>query len=71
MEYWQKRRKNNDSARKSRESKKEKEKNFYKRALELEYENLYLQECLSLAEAELANLGHPFVPPVFGGQCYY
>ncbi|KAH9515470.1 hypothetical protein Btru_014576 [Bulinus truncatus] len=71
MDYWQKRRKNNDSARKSRESKKEKEKNFYKRALELEYENIYLHECLRLAEAELTSLGHQFVPPAFDHQNFY
>ncbi|XP_005091463.1 cell death specification protein 2-like [Aplysia californica] len=68
--YWQKRRKNNDSARKSRESKKEREKKFYKRALELEYENIYLHECLRSAEAELAALGHSFVPPTLGAQTH-
>ncbi|KAI8788825.1 hypothetical protein BgiMline_008301 [Biomphalaria glabrata] len=71
QEYWHKRRKNNDSARKSRESKKEKEKNFYKRALELEYENVYLLECLNLAEAELASLGRQFMPPAFDQDSYY
>ncbi|GFO17051.1 hepatic leukemia factor [Plakobranchus ocellatus] len=69
--YWQKRRKNNDSARKSRESKKEKEKNFYKRALELEYENLYLQRCLRIAEAEMAAVGQTLVLPPLNSQNYF
>nr|KAG5702128.1 hypothetical protein BaRGS_010394 [Batillaria attramentaria] len=44
--YWQKRKKNNDSAKRSREAKKEKEKTFYRRALELECENYFLKERL-------------------------
>ena len=51
--YWDKRRKNNDSARRSREAKKEKERNFYKRALELEYENFQLKEKISYLEEQL------------------
>ncbi|KAK3093069.1 hypothetical protein FSP39_010692 [Pinctada imbricata] len=51
--YWEKRKKNNDSARRSREAKKEKERNFYKRALELEYENHYLKERVAFLERKL------------------
>lgn len=51
--YWQKRKKNNDSAKRSREAKKEKEKNFYRRALELECENYFLKERLGEVEAQL------------------
>ncbi|KAL8608653.1 hypothetical protein ACOMHN_002882 [Nucella lapillus] len=51
--YWHKRQKNNDSAKRSREAKKEKEKNFYRRALELEYENYFLKERLGQMEAQL------------------
>lgn len=60
--YWQKRKKNNDSAKRSREAKKEKEKNFYRRALELECENYFLKERLGQAEAQLHALTG--VPPV-------
>ncbi|GFS08699.1 hepatic leukemia factor [Elysia marginata] len=69
--YWQKRRKNNDSARKSREAKKEKEKSFYKRALELEYENMYLQRCLRIAESEMAALGQTLVLPPLNNQGFF
>lgn len=51
--YWEKRKKNNDSARRSREAKKEKERNFYKRALELEYENHCLKERIAFLERKL------------------
>lgn len=51
--YWEKRKKNNDSARRSREAKKEKERNFYKRALHLEYENHYLKERVAYLETKL------------------
>lgn len=54
--YWSKRIKNNDSARRSRETKKEKERNFYKRALELEYENFYLKEKITQLENQLASI---------------
>lgn len=53
VDYWRKRKKNNDSAKRSREAKKEKEKNFYRRALELEYENYFLKERLGQVEAQL------------------
>lgn len=51
--YWEKRKKNNDSARRSREAKKEKERSFYKRALELEYENHCLKERVVFLEQKL------------------
>lgn len=54
--YWEKRKKNNDSARRSREAKKEKERNFYKRALELEYENHYLKERVAFLERKLESV---------------
>ena len=64
VDYWRKRKKNNDSAKRSREAKKEKEKNFYRRALELEYENFFLKERLGQVEAQLqAVTGLPPAPP--------
>lgn len=57
--YWEKRKKNNDSARRSREAKKEKERNFYKRALELEYENHYLKERVAFLERKLEAVMKP------------
>lgn len=56
--YWEKRKKNNDSARRSREAKKEKERSFYKRALELEYENHYLKERVQFLERKIETLMH-------------
>ncbi|KAK7103665.1 hypothetical protein V1264_018529 [Littorina saxatilis] len=67
--YWRKRKKNNDSAKRSREAKKEKEKNFYRRALELEYENYFLKDRLGQLEAQLhavtgiAPTPHEYVVP--------
>lgn len=57
--YWEKRRKNNESARRSREMKKEKEKHFYRRALELEYENLFLKERIGFLETKLSCASNP------------
>ena len=57
--YWDKRRKNNESARKSREAKKEKEKSFYVRSLELEFENSYLKDRIAYLESQLAACQNP------------
>ncbi|ESO87690.1 hypothetical protein LOTGIDRAFT_166272 [Lottia gigantea] len=53
MNYWNRRSKNNDSARRSRETKKEKERLFYKQALQYEYENYFLKERILQLETQL------------------
>jgi hypothetical protein len=55
ISYWERRKKNNESARRSREAKKEKEKGFYLRSLELEYENMFLKERITLLETKLSS----------------
>lgn len=51
--YWEKRRKNNESAKKSREYKKDREKKFFQRACELEQENQMLKERIAELETKL------------------
>ncbi|XP_014661868.1 PREDICTED: hairy/enhancer-of-split related with YRPW motif protein-like [Priapulus caudatus] len=51
--YWEKRRKNNESAKKSREYKKDREKKFFRRACELEQENQMLRERIAELETKM------------------
>ena len=54
--YWDKRRKNNESAKRSRDIKRDKENRIYVRNAFLEQENLQLKTQVALYEAEIEKL---------------